>query len=180
MSRDTVNGLRRMGSPADLIAPFVGGVERKVSVGRVLQIYLPEVYPIPAAQEFNPVVSKATSAVETSVDTGLSVQVPPNNVAIIRGFTIFITNMVATTNVSYTLRVNGTPQPGFSNVSIFPRAAPYVGNGFDAMIRVPQGGLVTATYSNGDGGTYTIGVAVSGWWWPQELGNTWIAQGPQG
>lgn len=185
-NRAASGGIGGMGTrvvPADLLAPydaFVGTPDGAPTVDRSLQVYLPEVFPIPAATEFNVVVSKGTSAVETNIDIGLLVSLPQNNVGILRGVSIYINNMLTTTNVTWTVTFNGAPVPGYNNLSIFPRAAPSVANTFDSFVRIPQGNpmLLKVQYSNNDGGTYTIGAALSGWFWPITLGNLWIAQGP--
>ncbi len=173
--------------PSDLAAPYVGrpiagtGVQGPAApnVDRSLQVWQPEIFPIPGAQEFNNTVNKSTVAPETNTDFGLSIQLPPYNIGIIRSVSIYITNMLATTNVTYTLNINNAPVGGYSGLSIFPRVAPSISNSFDSFIRVPQGAKITASFTNTDGGTYVVGFAVSGWFWPQEIGNQWIRQGPQ-
>jgi len=169
--------------PADLLAPFTDfvGAPGGPSVARSLQVYLPEVFPIPAATEFNVVVSKASAGAETNVDIGIVLDLPQNNIGIVRGVSLYINNMLTTTNVTWTLRFNGAPVPGYNNLSIFPRAAPSVANSFDSFVRIPQGNpmQVRVTYSNIDGAAYTVGAALSGWFWPITLGNLWIQQGPQ-
>jgi hypothetical protein len=185
--RAPVGGIGGQGTrvvPADLLAPYqpYQGGPSGPRVDRSLQVYLPEVFPIPAATEFNTVVSKATSVVETNIDIGLVIDLPQNNIGIIRGVNLFITNMLTTTNLTWTLTFNGAPVPGYSNLSIFPRLAPFVSNSFDSFIRIPQGNpmKVRIVYSNNDGGTYTIGAGLSGWNWPIQLGNLWTQQGPTG
>lgn len=175
-----IRGLQRT-LPLDLAAPFGQAVrhESGPTIGRQLQVYLPEVYPIPSAVEFNTSVSKATAAAETNIDIGLTVQLPESNIGIVRGVTIEITDMLTTTNVTWSMLFNGAPVPGYNNLSIFPRSAPFVSNAFDSFVRVPQGVKITFNYTNTDGGTYTIGAAVSGWFWPQSLGNLWVQHGPQ-
>jgi hypothetical protein len=86
--------------------------------------------------------------------------------------------MLATTVVTYTLKINGAPVGGYSGLSIFPRVAPSISNSFDSFIRVPSGGKITASYTNTDGGTYVLGFAVSGWFWPEVSGTNWLKQGP--
>lgn len=178
----SVGGMGTRILPADLLAPYEDyhGAPSGPRVDRSLQVYLPEVFPIPAATEFNPVVSKGTAVIESNIDIGLLVALPQNNEGIVRSVSIYINNMLATTNLTWTLRFNGAPVPGYNNLSIFPRPAPFVGNTFESFIRIPPGNPMnlTVTYSNNDGGTYQIGAALSGWFWPITLGNLWRQQGP--
>jgi hypothetical protein len=179
-----ITGFQQRGVPADLIAPFApfrpagsGGP----GIDRALQIYLPEIFPIPAATEFNTLLTKATVAAETNTDFGILIDVPDNNIAIIRGVSLFITNMLTTTQITWTLLTNNGPVGGYSNLFIFPRTAPFVSNAFDSFIRVDNGQIVRAQFTNPatDGGSYTLGIAVSGWWWPKTLGDLWMRTGGQ-
>jgi hypothetical protein len=182
------NGFRAIPNtvPLDLTAPYTGrplpdvtglGSTSTERLPQTVQIYLPEVFPIPGAQEFNPTVSKATVAAETA-DIGLVVQLPERNIGIIRSVVLDITDMLTTTVVSWTLQINGAPVGGYNNLSIFPRVAPFVGNSLDTFIRVPQGAKITATYTNTDGGSYVVGISISGWFWPQDAGTQWLTRGP--
>ena len=147
-------------------------------ITKAIQLYLPEIYPIPEAQNFNLVGSAASVAPETgTVLAGCTLQLPANNVGVIRGLALYIDNMLTTTNVTWSLVVqNGVPQ-GFGNLSMFPRNATFVGNNFDILVRVPVGANVQVIFSNIDGGSYTVGAAISGWFWPVTSGDRWLAGG---
>lgn len=171
--------MRTRNLPMDLAAPFTPidkGPERP-RMAQNLQIPLPEVYPIPGSTLFAPQVSKATAVVETT-DIGLSVALPAGSVGIITGFGFQITNMLTTTNVKWSILFNGSPVPGYNNLTIFPRSAPFVGNFLDLPVRIPAGVTVTVQYANLDGGTYVVGATVSGWFWPEALGKLWLQVGP--
>lgn len=178
MPKNDLTGFRNRTVPADLAAPYVpyNPPNNGPAISRALQIYLPEIYPIPGANEFNVLAQKATVAVETA-DIGLVVDLPPNNIGIIRGINLYISDMLTSTVVSWTVQVNGAPATGFNNLVIFPRNSPFVSNSFDAFIRVGQGQKIRVNYTNTDGGSYTVGAAVSGWWWPQALGELWMKNG---
>lgn len=175
-----ITGFRQRGVPGDLAAPFTafrpagGGGP---GIDRTLQVYLPEIFPIPNATEFNVLATKQTTAAETNIDIGLLVPVPDNNIGIIRGVTLFVSDMTPATVVSFTLLLDNGPVGGYANLSIFPRTAPFVSNGFDSFIRVDNGQTIRTQYTNTDGGTYTLGIQVSGWWWPRTLGDLWIRTG---
>lgn len=176
---DKLTGFRNRVLPADLTAPYTAYKDAKTgpAIDRTLQVYLPEVYPIPSATEFNLLATKATVAVEAGTDIGLTLDLAANNIGIIRGVNIFISDMLNTTNVTWTVTVAGGPAPGYNNLAIFPRTSPFVGNSFDSFIRLPQGAKVRVTFSNTDGGSYTVGASLSGWSWPTTLGDLWTKKG---
>lgn len=177
-----LTGFRQTSVPADLLAPYtaVKHAETGPNIDRALQIYLPTIEPIPGASEFNILATKATVAVETNVDIGLTLDLPANNIGIIRGVNLFILDMLTTTVLTWTLTINGGPVSGYTNLQIFARTAPFVGNTFDSFVNIPQGSKVRVVYTNTDGGSYTIGAAISGWFWPQSLGEQWIRKGGLG
>lgn len=140
-----------------------------------LQIPLPEVLPIPDAREFNPLGSIGSAAVTANptLITGTSFNVPDSCLAVIRSVTLYITNMLTTTNVTWSLMVNQTSPQGFNNITIFPRATPFVSNGFDSMIRIDGPAVISVVFNNIDGGAYTIGASFSGWFWPEASDARW-------
>lgn len=175
--------------PAAVSAPFAERGARPMVLPRHVPIYMPEVYPIPDAQEFNPSGSRTTAAAETQqitllpatgagegVPTGV-IQLPKNNIGIIRGFSIYITDMLSTTDMAWTLLVNGAPAGGYGTLKMFPRAASFVGNNFDCFIRLPSGAQVSVIFTNTDGGTYVVGASISGWFWPETSGKRWLDTG---
>ena len=145
---------------------------------RALTLFLPEQYMIPDGRGFNPQGSIATAAVQSNINITNATQViPDNNLAVVSSVTIQITNMVATTNVTWTVLVNGAPVQGYNGISIFPRVAPFVGNTFDIPIRVCGPATIQVIFSNIDGGAYTVGAALSGWMWPVTSDQRWKAYG---
>lgn len=158
-------------------SPIFGAAGQQ-SIARTLSIYLPEVYPIPDAQQFNPEGDIDSAVAQSDVlIPGTTVRVPNGNIAVIRGLSLYIDNMLTTTDVRFTLRFDGNPVNGFSNLKIFPRVAPSVANGFDSIIRVPNGAVITVTFTQVDGGSYKIGAAFSGWSWPITSGDRWTSLG---
>lgn len=138
------------------------------------QIFLPEVYPIPDAKEFNPLGSQATAVVQQNVTIpGTVFNVPANTFGVIRSVTLYITNMLTTTNVDYSLIINNSPAQGYAQLQIFPRVAPFVSNGFDCMVRFQGPAEIHVAFDNNDGGNYVVGAAFSGWFWPQASDARW-------
>lgn len=183
-SRNGFAGLRP-NVPADIAAPWVTPPDRAAvqEIPRHVPVYLPEVFPIPDAVEFNPSGERASAAAETQTITLLPtisnalVKIPDQNIGIIRGLSIWITNMLTTTNVRWTLLVNGSPAGGYGSIALPVRATSFAGNSFDCFIRVPDGASIAVQYVNTDGGTYSIGASVSGWYWPIASGKRWLERG---
>lgn len=155
--------------------PNVGAIEKLM---HELDYPLPEVFPVPDAKEFNPLGSANTAAIQSNVAiTGASFDVPVSNYYRVTSFTIYITNMLVTTNVQYSLLWNGQPVAGFQNLIMYPRAAPFVSNGFDCFIRGIGAGTLSVSFNNVDGGAYTVGASFSGWFWPVTSDSRWKASG---
>lgn len=156
---------------------------------RQVPIFLPEDNPIPEAVEFNPAGSASTVAIEVGTAISLAPQVgatagfvtlPQNNVGRIAGVIFSITNMLTTTNVTFTLTINGGPVPGYSGVTITPRISSFVEAEFSepgCRILVPNAAKIGVIFSNLDGGAYTVGASISGWYWPEPSGKRWVKLG---
>lgn len=172
--------------PADLASRYTQppGSADIILLPRHVPVYLPEVFPIPDAIEFNPSGSASSVGAETLTAISMTptisnsvVKLPDQNIGIIRGFSVFITNMLAATVVSWTLLINGAPAGGYGSIRLYPRAAAFVGNSFDCFIRVSDGATLGVAFTNTDGGTYTIGASFSGWYWPIASGKRWLERG---
>lgn len=169
--------------PADIAAKFSQPPRRSdaASIPRNVPVYLPEIFPIPDAVEFNPSGSATSVGAETGTAitmlptiSNALVKLPDQNIGILRGFAVYITNMLTTTNVSWTLMINGSPAGGYGAIKLFPRASAFVGNSFDCFIRIPDGAKVGVEFTNTDGGSYIIGASFSGWYWPIASGKRWL------
>lgn len=171
-------GMKRT-SPLDIAVPYDlkpgPGAAGQILPQRV-EIYDPRQFPIPGSQNFNVSASKSTSSVQSGVDIGLTFTIPNGNQGVLNAFNILVNNMLLTTNVTFYLLVNGAPVPGFG-VSILPRVAPSVGNQFVPNVDVAPGSVITVSFTNTDGGSYQLGASVGGWFWPQNIGRLWLANG---
>jgi hypothetical protein len=154
------------------------------AVVRVLDIYLPEVFPIPGAQEFQgyyeaSIAGPATGAVTTFTQgyLGPSLILPSFYSGIIRTVDIFATataGLLATTRILYTVLVNGVGAQGWINRTFFERITQSFEVGFDAFIRLPDSAQVAAKVQVVDSNTYDVGIYVTGWYWPTSLGRQWM------
>lgn len=172
-------GMGQGGNPVMVPPSSLGPGGRPMVSSLSMQIPLPEVFPIPSAHEFNPlgsVNSAAVSANPIEIVGGQGttlLNVPDGNIGIIRGVNLYITDMLTTTNVVWSVTVEGASPQGFDRISIFPRVAPFVSNSFDAAIRFTGPARIVMTFQNLDGGTYVIGGSYSGWYWPTAADAQW-------
>lgn len=148
------------------------------ALGLELSVPLPEVFPIPDATEFNIEGQVSSPGAGTLVITGAAFTIPSNTLAIVRSVTIYVQNMLATTNVTFTLFVNTSPVPGYQGLTIFPGASPRISNTFDSFIRIIGPANISAQATNIDGGAYLLGLAFSGWYWPITSDGRWKQRGP--
>lgn len=148
---------------------------------KALNLPLVEVFPIPGAQEFNVEGDQASVAVEnnTTIATLGPVIIPQGYRGVIRSVSLYIDNMLSTTNVVFSVLINGpgTSPSGYQNLRMFPRVAPFVGNTFDSTVRITGPASLTVIFSNLDGGTYQIGAALSGHFWLISAQDHWKANG---
>jgi hypothetical protein len=168
-----------MGSGGKPVMAPPGGAANAIPAARTLMLPLPENEPIPDAHEFNTTGSQATAAAQANVlIAGASPQViPAGSLFVINGLSIYITDMLTTTVVAWRVLINSAPVAGYSGLSIFPRTAPYVGNSFEPKIRGKGEALITVEFTNTDGGAYTVGASLSGWYWPEASDLRWKTYG---
>lgn len=150
-------------------------------LGYSLQLPLPWLTPMPGAQQFNQEGDVASAAVQTATLPNLDINVPQGYRCRVSSVSTYIDNMLITTNVTWSVLVNSAPAPvaGFQNLRMFPRAAPFVGNTFDAFLLISGPADIVVQFTNGDGGTYQIGAALSGWIWNIALEAQWKNSGGQ-
>lgn len=158
-------------SPAPLAGVASGGV------GPVVR-FLPEWVPIPTASEFNSLGQNPSAAIESGVLlAGANVQLAPGERGRIASVNLFVTNLTQTSQLTFTVFINGVPLDGWTNVGVFPGTTARLSENFGAFIRIPLGGLAQIRYSNADGGAYTVGAAFSGWKWADSDGKRYLEQG---
>ncbi len=121
--------------------------------------------PPPDALDFNADATVAPGAGPvTVVPAGLLVVLQRGYVGVVKDVSFVVNNMLATTNVRFSLRVNGSPVQGWDSVTVLPRIAASVANGWDRrVIRIPDGARIDWAITVADAGVYQIGVQYHGW-----------------
>lgn len=149
------------------------------SLPRVLEVPLPWLVPMPSSQDLN--VLGSVTSVAPSVGTEIPecrFQLGAGIIGVIRSFTTYITDMLTSTDVRYTLSVNGAPAPGFGRIKMFPVTASSKSNTFDCLIILPPAATISVFFTQTDGSTYNIGASYSGWVHTEAQARKWISAGP--
>ena len=176
------------GSPGRPMGPPSGGGSGP-STGPGVPIAFPaDIFPPPGGLDFNQFGQ--SQALDTAATTspatgplgivlvpgitasftgnGLSFQVPPLNIAVVRDVSIFVNAMVITTDIRWRLTQDGSIIPGWE-LSISPRAAGSVEISFipqSTLVRIREGALIELAIEVVDAGTYQAGGQFHGWVWP--------------
>lgn len=141
-----------------------------------LALYLPEIFPIPGATEFNADAFQASPGVGTIIPAGLVIQTPASSLGIVRVFGVGLDDMTQATNVIFRLRINEQPVPAWGAFRLFPGVAARVTSSSDVFVRVPPNSKIDVAIQNVDGAAYLVGANYSGWFWPESLDKAWKGQ----
>lgn len=141
-----------------------------------LELYLPEIFPIPGATEFYADAFQASPGAGTIVPAGLVIQTPQSSLGIVRVFGVGLDDMTQATNVIFRLRINEQPVPAWGAFRLFPGVAARVTSSSDVFVRVPPNSKIDVAIQNVDGAAYQVGANYSGWFWPESLDKAWKGQ----
>lgn len=147
--------------------------DRQADIVRSLELYLPEVYPIPGAVEFEEDAIAASPGAGTIVPAALLLRIPENSIGIIRVFGQGLDDMTNATRVTWGLFVNEVQAPGWGSVQLFPGVAARVTSSADTFIRLPDGAQISVRITNADGAAYQVGANYSGWYWSITSDKAW-------
>jgi len=124
------------------------------------------------AFKFNVSATGLNAANTPAIIPGGTFQIPAQNVGVVRSLSVGINNMLTTSNITFSLRFDETPVPGWDNLVLFPRAATSVVAGWspDETYEVTGEGVSVDILVNVlDAGTYQIGTSLSGWYYSKRL-----------
>lgn len=161
----------RLAPPRDLAGP------PPLPATRSVQVYLPETFCPPFAQEFRARSVTASPGAGAIEPAELVTQIPDGMLGIIRVFEYDILGLLAGTDVRWSLLINGGAPAGCSAFRFFPGAAPRVTSSEDVYVRVPKGARISVRIQNNDGAAYTVGAFYSGWFWDEDAARDWLGQG---
>ena len=172
-----VSGIPQNAAPMAPGAGFAAQANQG-ALQQIMTLFLPEERPIPGATIFNTGNSKGTVAAEANIlIPNAGIVIPQGSIARLDSVNFYVDNLLASSNISFTVLQNGAPIQGLTNVFIFPGVAARVAENFSLFVRITNGATLTVTYTNTDGGSYTVGASLSGWFWPESLGRLYQMQG---
>jgi len=96
----------------------------------------------------------------------LVIALPQDSVGVLRDFSRYVNDMVATDSIFWTLRINGNAVPEWSKRIMFPRVAAFASSSDDPYILLPPGAIVDVLIENGTVTAHKIGGSFYGWYWP--------------
>lgn len=132
----------------------------------------PSLFPPPFATPINLAANQGIVGAGTFyTPAGLALQIPGNCYGVISTIDLLLDSITITSNVLWTLRINKVPVPGFNPLTILGRnGAASVSKSWPGPLRIliPLGGIIDVLIEDVDGGSYTAGTALYGWFWPQE------------
>lgn len=161
--------------PASSFAAQVSGPS---ALPQHMVLFLPEERPIPGATLFTVQGQFTTVAAQSNVAIpNCTIQIPPGNLARLESITFVVDNLLLSSQITFTVRQNNAPITGFSNVGVIPGVVAQKIDNYSVFYRVPLGALLSVVFTNTDGGSYLVGAALSGWYWPETTGQLYMRQG---
>lgn len=103
---------------------------------------------------------------DANAPAGLVFQLPPDSVGIVRDFSRYVNDMVATDVITWQFRINGNPVPNWNAIGMFPRVAAFAASGDDPYIFVTPGATMDVLITNATATVHKIGAGYYGWFWP--------------
>lgn len=131
----------------------------------------PFLFPPPFSTPINLAANVAIVGAGVRFDAGTTLVIPKNCYGVISTIDLLLDSILITSNVLWTLLVNGFAVPGFAPITILGRnGAASVSKSWPGPLRIliPLGGQVSMTIQNVDGAPYTAGTQLYGWFFPQE------------
>lgn len=133
-------------------------------------VFPPRIEKIPTSADFNVVdyamaVPAGVGSVVTSA--ALSFALPATQVGWLQQVFLYVLLPIATTQLSWSVRINGGSVPGFTGLRNPPGAANFLLiTTNDVRVRLPQGSTVDVQITNVDGAAITAGGLLAGWYHP--------------
>lgn len=132
----------------------------------------PEYMPPLRSTDFQLFGANAGQVIASGVVELDSIQLPAQNVGIIRSVTLGVGALTADANIHWRVTVGGGPAPGlWGDMTIAPRGAAFVSVSYlpeEVWIRLPRGTNVALTVQVVAGaGAYNVSGQLHGWSWPE-------------
>ena len=101
------------------------------------------------------------------------VQLSSRSVGVIRELSFSVNNLLASSQVTFVLRINGAPVDGYT-FAVFPFNTPHITisaleKGDREYVEAPTNASIDVAVTVADGGSYLVGVNYAGWSYPEDL-----------
>lgn len=141
------------------------------------QMLLPPSYYPPREAQFFYQRGRATALAAVAGPTvlaGSTFQIPANTVGWVREWSVQINNMLANTDIRFTILVNGGPVPGYTDFQPFPSPVARFSAFFfpeDTKIELPDRAQIQVLVTVLDPGVYDVGSDYRGWFISKSVAN---------
>lgn len=152
--------------PEEFLPPSERDFNRRVLIPA------PEVLPHPSARDFYDFGTQAAQTLAMGVLILAQFPVPAQRVAVVRDIVLNVNNMLATTNIIWRLRQNGSLLPGYGAMTLAGRAAASVASSTSpdsTLIRISEGAIITLESEVFDAGAYDVSCSFHGWHYASAL-----------
>lgn len=166
----TARGTR--GGPRYDLVPGMAGAQGPVQAQATVQP--PRIQRPPSGKDVNRfgVFTGATSANTPAQVPGSFFDVPDGYVAVVRSIVLTVNNLLATSDIVWTLRQDSNPVEGWDGLTIFPSpvaVAQFAWTPEETVVDIVESATIDFSVDVRDGGTYTLGVTWHGWFYPADL-----------
>lgn len=127
----------------------------------------PREYPPQGSIRFNRTAWADFAVPGSSSPAGLTFRAPKGFAGILDTIALYANDMVATSDISWRVTVNGASLEGYEAATMFPRVAgfSYVGDG-DLGIDLVERAQIIVTITKGDVAVQKVGANLTGWFYP--------------
>lgn len=161
-----------MATPDNPFAPGADASEGPTQ--RTLLAFPPDIYPIPGAVQFRKRATFNSPAAGTIEPAALVFPLPSDQIGVLKIFGFGLLNMLATTDVGWSLWFDNNVVPGYEDLGFFPGPVPRVTeDDTDLLIPIPMGARISVKFRNGDGAAYVAGANYFGWSYTPESADRW-------
>jgi hypothetical protein len=130
-------------------------------------IFPPWVYKLPQSVDFNFndfVVALGPNA--TVQPASLRFQLPTSQVGWIQALRWFMQASTTATDVTFILRINGAPVPGYTQANPPMAAAGILLSESEIQVPIPDSGVVSVSIRNNNANPQVVGAQIKGWYHP--------------
>lgn len=150
-------------APAELEGGSAPGIGRELSVPPWFDTRPPLAQEIGPVRAFQPGFTAANTPAPIP---GSAFTLPASRIGVIRSLSFAVNNLLLTSAITFTVRINQSPVQGWARIPIFQVASPFLTTAYgpdETWIYVPESSTVDVEVNVTDAGTYQLGADYHGW-----------------